>query len=150
MFRCPRIQVEKAYFRAVNIPTLLKRLMSITGMSEQWVAAQIKQKVDNKCIPWKSLRDLILVHSDTKKRVDVFVLSIYRLVIFPKALGHIDVAVSDLFDWLDKRVTPVPIILAETFRSLSTCRRRVFSKDYSLLKEFIVPQGEKTFLKKSG
>ncbi|MBA0784508.1 hypothetical protein Gotri_027840 [Gossypium trilobum] len=87
---------------------------------------------------------------NTKKRVDVFVLSIYRLVIFPKALGHIDVAVSDLFDWLDKRVTPVPIILAETFRSLSTCRRIVFSKDYSLLKEFIVPQGEKTFLKKSG
>ncbi|MBA0702274.1 hypothetical protein Goari_022369, partial [Gossypium aridum] len=36
MFRCLRIQAEKAYFRAVNIPTLLKRLMSITGMSEQW------------------------------------------------------------------------------------------------------------------
>ncbi|MBA0789025.1 hypothetical protein Gotri_006929 [Gossypium trilobum] len=29
---------------------------------------------------------------------DVFALSIYGLVIFPKALGHIDEAVSDLFD----------------------------------------------------
>ncbi|MBA0666457.1 hypothetical protein Goklo_002864 [Gossypium klotzschianum] len=56
-----------------------------------------------------------------KKRVDVFALSIYELVIFPKALGHIDDTVSNLFDWLDKRVTAVLVILAETFRSLSAC-----------------------------
>ncbi|MBA0876406.1 hypothetical protein Goshw_010299 [Gossypium schwendimanii] len=31
--------------------------MNITGMSEQWVVAQIKQKGDSKCIPWKSLKD---------------------------------------------------------------------------------------------
>ncbi|MBA0815929.1 hypothetical protein Gohar_000648 [Gossypium harknessii] len=58
-----------------------------------------------------------------KKRVDVFTLGIYGLVIFPKALGHIDEAVSDLFDQLDKRVTPVSAILAETFRSLNACQR---------------------------
>ncbi|MFQ6653528.1 hypothetical protein Gotur_024884 [Gossypium turneri] len=60
---------------------------------------------------------------DMKKKVDVFALSMYGLVIFPKALGHIDEAVTDLFDQLDRRVTPVPVILAETFRSLSACRR---------------------------
>ncbi|MFQ6667610.1 hypothetical protein Gotur_033568, partial [Gossypium turneri] len=59
---------------------------------------------------------------DTKKRVDIFALSIYGLIIFPKALGHIDEPVSDLFDRIDKRFTLVPTILAETFRSLSTCR----------------------------
>ncbi|MBA0615204.1 hypothetical protein Godav_015369, partial [Gossypium davidsonii] len=59
----------------------------------------------------------------TNKKVDVFALSIYGLVIFPKASRHIDEVVSDLFDRLDKRVTPVPTILAEIFRSLSTCRR---------------------------
>ncbi|MBA0729277.1 hypothetical protein Golax_025742, partial [Gossypium laxum] len=59
-----------------------------------------------------------MTHLDTKKRFDVFALSIYKLVIFPKALGQIDEAVSDLFDRLDKRVTPVATILAETFRSL--------------------------------
>ncbi|KAK5775306.1 hypothetical protein PVK06_043179 [Gossypium arboreum] len=58
-----------------------------------------------------------------KKRVDVFALSIYGLVVFPKALGLVHEAVSDLFDRLDKRVTPVPVILAETFRSLNACRR---------------------------
>ncbi|MBA0756085.1 hypothetical protein Gogos_020076 [Gossypium gossypioides] len=101
-----------------------------------------------------------------EKRVDVFALSIYGLVIFPKALGHIDKPVSNLFDWLDKRVTPIPAILLETFRSLSACWRagegrfircaqfllawfhnhfwkvekvsyRVFFENYSPLKEFV-------------
>ncbi|MBA0775894.1 hypothetical protein Gotri_010990 [Gossypium trilobum] len=113
-----------------------------------------------------SLRELILAHLDTKKRGDVFTLSIYGLVIFPKALGHIDEAISDLFDRLDKRVTLVLTILAETFRFLIVCRRvgegrfigctqllltwfhshfwkvenvsyRVFSENYSPLKEFM-------------
>ncbi|MBA0576935.1 hypothetical protein Golob_023887 [Gossypium lobatum] len=60
---------------------------------------------------------------NAKKRVDVFALSIYGLVIFPKALGHVDEVVTDLFDQLDKGVTPVPAILVETFRSLNACRR---------------------------
>ncbi|MBA0637938.1 hypothetical protein Godav_025217 [Gossypium davidsonii] len=138
--------------------------MNILAMSEQWVSARVKQNGDSKCIPWKSLRDLILVHLDTKNKVDVFALSIYELMIFPRALGYIDEAITDLFDRLDKRVTPVPAILAETFRSLSACRNmgegrfigcaqlllvwfhshfwkvdkvsyRVFSKNYSPLKE---------------
>ncbi|MBA0786362.1 hypothetical protein Gotri_025003, partial [Gossypium trilobum] len=54
-----------------------------------------------------NLKDLILAHIDTKKKVDVFALSVYDLVVFPKALRHIDEAVTDLFDRLDKRVTPV-------------------------------------------
>ncbi|XP_017604866.1 uncharacterized protein LOC108451718 [Gossypium arboreum] len=101
-----------------------------------------------------------------KKRVDVFALSLYGLIIFPKALGHVDEVVSDLFDRLDKWTTPVPAILAETFRSLNACRRegegrfigcaqlllawfysyfwkvekvsyRVFSNDYSPLRELV-------------
>ncbi|MBA0755821.1 hypothetical protein Gogos_020019 [Gossypium gossypioides] len=96
--------------------------------------------------------------------VDVFALSIYGLIIFPKALGHVNETVKDSFDLLDRRVTPVPAILAETFRFLNACRRtgegrfigcaqlllawfhshfwkvdkvsyRVFSENYSPLKE---------------
>ncbi|MFQ6642217.1 hypothetical protein Gotur_018380 [Gossypium turneri] len=80
-------------------------------MSEQWVTARIKQKGDSKCIPWKNLKDLILAHPDTKKKVDIFALSIYGLVVFPRALGHVDEAVTDLFDRLDKRVTQVSSLL---------------------------------------
>ncbi|MBA0852147.1 hypothetical protein Goshw_001873 [Gossypium schwendimanii] len=69
LLRCSKIQTDRAYSRAVNVPTFLKKLINITGMSEQWVAARIKQKGDSKCISWKNLRDLILAHPDTKKKV---------------------------------------------------------------------------------
>ncbi|MBA0881859.1 hypothetical protein Goshw_008837 [Gossypium schwendimanii] len=90
LLHCSKIQADKAYSRAVNVPTFLKKLMNITGMIEQWVAAQI---------------------------------NVYGLVVFPKALGHVDEVVTNLFDRFDKRVTPVPTILAETFRSLNEYRR---------------------------
>ncbi|MBA0733893.1 hypothetical protein Gogos_017858 [Gossypium gossypioides] len=114
LLRCPRIQADKAYSRAANVPNFLKKLISITRMSEQWVAAQIKQKGDNKCIPWKSLRDLILAHPDTKKKVDVFALSIYGLVIFLKALGHIDDAVSNLCIW--GAIGNAPLLVLRQYR----------------------------------
>ncbi|MBA0729504.1 hypothetical protein Golax_000018 [Gossypium laxum] len=68
-----------------------------------------------------------------KKRVDVFALSIYGLVLFPKALGHVDEVVTDLFDRLDKKVTPTLAILAVTFR----VSYRVFSENHSPLKEIV-------------
>ncbi|MBA0789387.1 hypothetical protein Gotri_025954 [Gossypium trilobum] len=99
LLRCPKIQVDRAYSRAVSVSTFLKKLMNIS-----------------------------------------------RMIIFPKALGHVDEAVTYLFDRLDKRVTPVPTILAETFRSLNAYRRagevdkvsyRIFSKNCSPLKEIV-------------
>ncbi|MFQ6660511.1 hypothetical protein Gotur_029008 [Gossypium turneri] len=84
LLRCSRIQVDRIYSKVVNVPTFLRKLMNITGMSEQWVTARIKQKGDSRCIPWKNLKDLILAHLDARKKVDIFALSIYGLVVFPK------------------------------------------------------------------
>ncbi|KAK5839537.1 hypothetical protein PVK06_008338 [Gossypium arboreum] len=144
LLHCPKTQVDRVYARPANVPAFSKKLINITGMSEQWVTTRIKQKGDCKCIPWRNLRDLVLAHPDVKKRVDVFVLSIYGLVIFPKALEYVDEAVADLFDRLGKGTTPVPASLAETFRSLNACRRavekvlyRIFSENYSPLKELV-------------
>ncbi|KAK5835397.1 hypothetical protein PVK06_011085 [Gossypium arboreum] len=123
LLRCSRIQGHKAYVRPASLPTFAKKLVMITGMSEQWAVVRIQQKGDSKCVSWAVLRDLISTHPDVKKRVDVLALSIYSMVIFPKALGHIDEAVVDLFNRVGKQNTPVPAILAETFRSLSACRR---------------------------
>ncbi|KAL1061183.1 hypothetical protein V6Z11_1Z038300 [Gossypium hirsutum] len=167
LLRCSKFQGDRVYSRAVNVPTFSKKLMSITGMNEQWVVARIKQKGNSKCVPWRGLKDAILTHPDVRKRLDVFSLSIYGLVIFPKALGYVDETVTDLFDRLDKKVTPIPVILAETFRSLSACLKagegrfigcaqlllawfhshfwkvdkvsyRGFSENYSPLKEIVV------------
>lgn len=123
LLRCPKIQVRKAYAKVFNGQIFAKKLMNISGMSEPWVTARIQQKGDNKCIPWENLRDLVLTHPDERKRVDIFALSIYGLVIFPKALRHVDEAVTNLFDCLEKEITPMLAILAETFKSLSMCRK---------------------------
>ncbi|MFQ6622950.1 hypothetical protein Gotur_001753 [Gossypium turneri] len=100
LLHCTRLQVDKAYSGAAYVPAFWKKLMSITEMSEQWIMARIKQKGECKCILWKNLRDLILAHSDWKKKFDVFALSIYGLVIFLRALGHVGKVISDLFDRL--------------------------------------------------
>ncbi|KAK5818890.1 hypothetical protein PVK06_023840 [Gossypium arboreum] len=126
LLHCLKVQVDKTYSRATNVSTFVKKLMSITRMSEQWVTTRIQQKGDGKCIHWVSLRDLIVAHPDIKNKVGVFALSIYGLVIFPKALRHIDEVVADLFDRLDKRVTPTPV---------NKDSYRIFSEDYSPLKE---------------
>ncbi|MBA0670554.1 hypothetical protein Goklo_024088 [Gossypium klotzschianum] len=98
---CSKIQADRVYLRAVNVPTFLKKLVNITKMSEQWVVVQIKQKGDSKCIHWKNLRDLILAHPDVKRKVDVFALSVYSLVVFPKALDTL-MKQSPIFltDWI--------------------------------------------------
>ncbi|KAG8482511.1 hypothetical protein CXB51_023959 [Gossypium anomalum] len=70
-----------------------------------------------------ALKGLILTHPDKTKRVDVFALSLYGLTVFPRALGYVDEVTTDLFHRLSKRVASVPAILAETFRSLGTCRK---------------------------
>ncbi|KAG8471883.1 hypothetical protein CXB51_036071 [Gossypium anomalum] len=101
LLRCPRFQVDRIYSRAANVPTFWKKLITITGMSEQWITARIKEK--GEC----------------------------------KALGYVDEATTDLFHRLSKRVTSVPVILAETFRSLGTCRKAGAGRfvDYSPLKD---------------
>ncbi|MBA0703063.1 hypothetical protein Goari_027504 [Gossypium aridum] len=55
--------------------------------------------------------------------VDVFALSIYKLVIFPKVLGQIDEAVSDLFDRLDKKVRLLEIWVAIGYAHLLVLRQ---------------------------
>ncbi|KAH1083330.1 hypothetical protein J1N35_023091 [Gossypium stocksii] len=87
---CPKIQVDKAYSRTACVLTFWRKLMNITGMSELWITARIRQKGECKCTPWKILRDLILAHPDTKKGVDFFALSIYGLMIFSRALRYVD------------------------------------------------------------
>ncbi|KAL1133760.1 hypothetical protein V6Z11_A12G060600 [Gossypium hirsutum] len=124
LLRCPIIQGNKAYVRPASLPIFVRKLVMITGMSEQWAVARVQQKGDSKCIPWAILRDLILTHPDVTKKVIVLALSIYGLVIFPKVIGHIDEAVADLFDRIGKQNTP-----------LEKVPYRVFFEGYSPLKE---------------
>ncbi|KAG8479006.1 hypothetical protein CXB51_028868 [Gossypium anomalum] len=67
LLRCLRIQGNKAYVRPASLPIFVRKLVMITGMSEQWAVARVQQKGDSKCIQ-AILRDLILTHPDVKKK----------------------------------------------------------------------------------
>ncbi|MFQ6659912.1 hypothetical protein Gotur_028621 [Gossypium turneri] len=96
--------------------------MSITGMSEQWITARIKQKGKCKCIPWRNLRDLILAHPDDKKKVDVFALSIYGRAGEGRFIGCAQL----LLAWFHSH-----------FWKVDKISYQVFSKYYSPLKEIV-------------
>ncbi|KAG8472517.1 hypothetical protein CXB51_035266 [Gossypium anomalum] len=81
-----RFQVDRIYSRAACVPTFWKKLMTITGMGEQWITARIKEKGECKCISRDALKDLILTHPDETRR----------------ALGYVDEATTDLFHRLSK------------------------------------------------
>ncbi|MFQ6658454.1 hypothetical protein Gotur_027724 [Gossypium turneri] len=59
-------------------------------------------------------------------------LSMYGLVVFPKALRHVDEAVTDLFDWLDRGLHQ-----SHYFWKVDKVSYRVFSENYSPLKEIV-------------
>ncbi|MBA0753929.1 hypothetical protein Gogos_021624, partial [Gossypium gossypioides] len=56
-----------------------------------------------------------------------------------ETLGHVDEAVTDLFDRLDKRVSSVPVILAETFKSLNAYRRAEEEEDIEWRAPWLLP-----------
>ncbi|KAG8481800.1 hypothetical protein CXB51_027203 [Gossypium anomalum] len=128
-------------FGEVDLVPTVEEYTALLRMSEQWITARIKEKGECKCISWDTLKGLILTHPDETKKVDVFALNF-------------------------KKATSVPAILAETFKSLGTCRKagvgrfigcaqlllawfyshfrlidriicRVFFEDYSPLKDIV-------------
>ncbi|KAG8496185.1 hypothetical protein CXB51_009021 [Gossypium anomalum] len=123
LLRIDNVQFGKIYVKEPKPLTFRRKLVRLTDMTDAWAEKQIKKKNETVCIPWSSLRESALSHPDILKRVNLFALAIYGLVIFPRVLGHLEVAVFDFFERLKQGVNPVPTILAETFRSLSTCRR---------------------------
>ncbi|KAG8490728.1 hypothetical protein CXB51_013792 [Gossypium anomalum] len=80
LLRCSRFQVDRIYSRATCVPTFWKKLMTITGMTKQWITARIKEKGECNGIPWDALKDLILTYPDETKKVDVFALGLYGLL----------------------------------------------------------------------
>ncbi|KAG8471873.1 hypothetical protein CXB51_036342 [Gossypium anomalum] len=124
LLRIDNVQFSKIYVKEPKPMTFKKKLVRLMGMTDMWAEKQIKKKNEVSCVPWFSLRDLVQNHPDIVKRMNLFALAIYGLIVFPKVLGHVEVAVVDFFERLRQRINPVPTILAETFRSLSSCRRK--------------------------
>ncbi|XP_039014069.1 uncharacterized protein LOC120143952 [Hibiscus syriacus] len=119
---CPRIYEDMIYIKSPNTTPFKKTVLLLTGMCEEWATRNIKRKGVSECITWNALREVIYHHPDKRKQIDMLALGIYGLIIFLKILGHVDIAAVDLFERLNKNADLVPVILAETFRSLNSCR----------------------------
>ncbi|MBA0817543.1 hypothetical protein Gohar_022099 [Gossypium harknessii] len=82
---CPRFQVDKAYSTAAYVPTFWKKMRNITGMSEQWITARIKQK------GMLMMRSQIFLIDLTKGSRPFLQSWLRRLVIFGRWIGfHIE------------------------------------------------------------
>ncbi|GKV26318.1 hypothetical protein SLEP1_g35648 [Rubroshorea leprosula] len=99
-----------------------RKLAKIMGIQVQELEGLITKNGENEGIPWYGLRDFILGNPDKPVTLNAFALAIYGLVLFPKASGYVDRKIVNLFDQLLDNANPIPVILAETFRSLNHCR----------------------------
>ncbi|KAG8482722.1 hypothetical protein CXB51_024164 [Gossypium anomalum] len=91
LLRIDNVQFGKIYVKEPKPLTFRKKLVRLTDMTDAWAEKQIKKKNETVCIPGSSLRESVLSHPDILKRVNLFALAIYGLVIFPRVLGHIEV-----------------------------------------------------------
>ncbi|KAK8505872.1 hypothetical protein V6N12_042896 [Hibiscus sabdariffa] len=119
----PKIDDGRVYSKPKQNKSFRGKLRRISKALPSWVESQVVMKNEREYLKWEGMLTLATASPGGKVQRDMLALLIYGLVLFPKALGCIDIAVLDLFDRLDEGVNPVPVILAKTFRSLKFCRR---------------------------
>ena len=73
------------------------------------------QKENHRGLPWNVLRDFVREHLHDEDGIMAFALSIYGLVMFPRMLRYIKMAVVDTFEQIQHGTNPSLAILAETF-----------------------------------
>ena len=100
-----------------------KVLAKILKVKPQLVDTYLVQKGNRQGLSWNILQDFIRGHLYNEDGMVAFALAIYGLVIFPRILGYIEMAVVDIFEQIQHGSNSALAILAETFRSLNYYRR---------------------------
>ena len=113
---------DKAYNRKPKFGRW-KALAKILKVKPQVVDIYLVQKGNRQGLPWNILQNFIRGHLHNEDGMIAFALAIYGLVIFPRILGYIEMAVVDAFDQIQHGSNPVLVILVETFQSLNYCHR---------------------------
>ena len=70
------------------------------------------------------MRDFINNYINEDRGLATLALSMYRLIIFPRVIGHVEVIVIDFFEQVQNHANPSLAIIAETIKSLNICRRK--------------------------
>ncbi|MBA0867670.1 hypothetical protein Goshw_002756 [Gossypium schwendimanii] len=92
------------------------------GVPVDTVKARFKDK-NGHCISWSNIWDAIGKASGDR-HLALFVFAVYRLIVFPKALGYVSVELANFLFQIEKGVNPTPTVLAETIISLNFIRRK--------------------------
>ncbi|XP_039010404.1 uncharacterized protein LOC120139157 [Hibiscus syriacus] len=123
LLNLPKVKVSQIYSQSIKGPLFKSKLAKISGTSDKWIKDRLQRRGESIGVPWLHLQKIAETHVDEDVRRDVCALGIYSLIIFPRCLGIVELAVVDLVEKLKRGTNPVHVILAETFRSLNMCRR---------------------------
>jgi len=84
---------------------------------------EIRQYKDGDYFQTDFLMKFVDAKCGSHKGIDVLAFLIYGLVVFPRKLGYIHLSVVTLLTKIKHQTDPSAAILAETVRSLNTCRK---------------------------
>ncbi|KAK8559957.1 hypothetical protein V6N12_012768 [Hibiscus sabdariffa] len=122
LLRVLNIIEDRVYTKPKKNTNMPAQLAALTGRSEEWAFRLISKKGENHCFLWCDIANITRTYPDPLKKAHLLVMAIYVLVIFPRILGYIDVALFDVFDQFRYGINPASAILAEMFISLNACR----------------------------
>ena len=117
------LESRPIYCKECNLVSLQNKLGQILDLPPQSTLHHIEHKGNTSVISWQFLKEYIREHSDREEALDAYALAIYGLVLFPRILEHIEVAIVDLFKRLKRNVHLAPTILAEIIRALNACQK---------------------------
>ena len=114
--QCP----DKVYYRRMRLG-VRKKLAEIMGIESVAADGYLVSKEGSIGLEWVFLRDFINSHINEDRGLATLALSIYRLIIFPRVIGHVEMTVIDLFEQVQNHANPSLAIVAKTIRSLNIC-----------------------------
>ncbi|KAL4362501.1 hypothetical protein GQ457_04G016920 [Hibiscus cannabinus] len=123
LINCSKIDNDRIYSKSNKNKHFRRKLERLLGALPSWVEDQVAKNNQKEYLKWEGILALASASPGGQVQRDMLAFLIYGLVIFLKALGHINVSVIDLSDRSSGGINPVPLILEETFRTLKFCKR---------------------------
>ncbi|MBA0673368.1 hypothetical protein Goklo_029023 [Gossypium klotzschianum] len=86
----------------------------------------VKVRLKDKNSPYISLSDIrdVMGKANGDRHLELFVFTIYGLIVFPKALGYVSVELANFLFQIEKVVNSAPAVLAETIISVNFIKRK--------------------------
>ncbi|KAL4319519.1 hypothetical protein GQ457_18G010460 [Hibiscus cannabinus] len=123
LLRIPNVNEGRVYTKPEGACNRFVALSQLAGRSTQWAEKLFSKKGGSLCFPWYGIVKRAHTYPDSYKKAHLLAVAIYGLVLFPRTLSHIDVAIFEVFNQFQFGISPIPMILAETFLSLNACRQ---------------------------